>query len=106
MGFTIGCHHPIMHNSHPSFPHAEGKYLPPALRAAAAAAAAATPGAAESAADERLMRRVRGLLNRISESSLPKVAAELAALFATEGRRTVCHAINAELLSVRRSAFI
>ena len=74
---------------------AEGKYLPPALRAAAAAAAG---GGGD---EERLVRRVRGLLNRMTESSLPKVAAEVVALFPTEGRRTVCHAVNAELLAVR-----
>ena len=67
--------------------------MPPALRARA--------GAEDAAGEERLLRRVRGLLNRLAESNVQKVAADVVALFPTEGRRTVCRAVSEELLAVR-----
>ena len=69
-----------------------GAYVPPALRAKADSAIAAER--------DRLLRRVRGLLNRLAESNLQRVAADVVALFPAEGRRTVCRAVSDELLAV------
>ena len=66
--------------------------MPPALRGKA--------DAATDADADRLLRRVRGLLNRLAESNLQRVAADVVALFPAEGRRTVCRAVSDELLAV------
>ena len=66
--------------------------MPPALRARA--------DSDTTAGEERLLRRVRGLLNRLAEGNVQKVAADVVALFPAEGRRTVCRAVSEELLAV------
>lgn len=71
--------------------------MPPALRGKADAATAAE--------EDRLLRRVRGLLNRLAESNLQKVAADVVALFPVEGRRAVCRAVSDELLAVSTATF-
>jgi hypothetical protein len=49
---------------------------------------------------ERLARRVRGLLNRLAESNLAAVVADVAQLYLEEGRRPVSEAFIAELVGV------
>ncbi|KAL1512390.1 hypothetical protein AB1Y20_005648 [Prymnesium parvum] len=56
-----------------------GKYVPPALRAAKAGEAAAL--------SEAVRRRLRGLLNRLSEHNLVAVSGEMAELFAASSSR-------------------
>ena len=63
------------------------RYVPPAARRAAAAAAAASAGAAQGE-EERVARRVRGLLNRIAESNLQGIVGQLAELFQVGGQAT------------------
>ena len=48
-----------------------GKYVPPAIRRAQLVAAGAAGGARVE--DERIIRRVRGLLNRLAETNLPGI---------------------------------
>ena len=69
------------------------RYLPPAARAAASAQVAAGQMS-------QLQRRVRGLLNRMSDSNLPGIVADVLQLAEREGERAVAEAITAELLQV------
>eukprot|EP00887_Chlorella_sp_A99_P005712 scaffold1.g5712.t1 len=71
---------------------APGRYVPPAARRTAAAAAA------DGEDEERVARRVRGLLNRIAESNLQGIVGQLAELYQEE-RRAVSDAVCAELLA-------
>lgn len=64
--------------------------MPPALRGRKS-------GSGDAA---KLQARVRGLLNRLAESNLPGIAAEVAQLMADEGRLAVTQAVCDELLSV------
>lgn len=68
------------------------KYVPPAARAAAQAAAGGM---------SQLQRRVRGLLNRMSDSNLPGIVADVLQLAEQEGERAIADAVTAELLQVR-----
>jgi len=76
---------------------AASKYVPPAMRAAAAAAAAAAGGDPElpSAA---IMRRLRGLLNRMSEQNIEGVSAEVAELFGQSSQRLLAKALTASIM--------
>lgn len=76
------------------------------MRAAEAAAAAAAAGGASGSAntDERVARRVRGLLNRMGEGNLHQIAAEMVDLARHEGRRPVLDAVTSELLQVSPGA--
>ncbi|KAL3133156.1 hypothetical protein ABBQ38_007050 [Trebouxia sp. C0009 RCD-2024] len=65
------------------------RYLPPAARAAAQVAGGQT---------SQLQRRVRGLLNRMSDSNLPGVVADVLQLAEQEGERAIAEAVTAELL--------
>lgn len=67
-----------------------GKYVPPGARSAS------LPGGAQ----DRLARRVRGLLNRVSEGNLAGVVGEVTELHQQESRRAVTEAICSELLQV------
>ena len=87
-------------------PH-HGTYVPPAVRHARMAAAAAS-APAKSASDahrsadieeQRLVRRIRGLLNRLAETNLQGIVAELAALYESEGRSSVGKIVANELLA-------
>ncbi|KAF8061907.1 MRF1 [Scenedesmus sp. PABB004] len=71
------------------------KYVPPALRRAQEAAAAAGGGGLAPA----VQRRVTGLLNRLAESNLQGIVAELLVLYQSEGRRWVGDAVSAGLLA-------
>ena len=48
----------------------------------------------------QLQRRVRGLLNRMSDSNLPGIVADVLQLAEREGERAIAEAITAELLQV------
>ena len=65
------------------------KYVPPAARAAAAAA---------SDKASQVQRRVRGLLNRMSDSNLPGIVSDVLQLTEQEGERTIADAVTSELL--------
>ena len=69
------------------------RYLPPAARAAASAQMAAGQMS-------QLQRRVRGLLNRMSDSNLPGIVADVLQLAELEGERAIAETITAELLQV------
>jgi nucleolar MIF4G domain-containing protein 1 len=75
-------------------PAPSGRYVPPAARGVALVAPA------DDAADERLVRRVRGLLNRLGEANAAAVTAEAAGLL-REGhtRRAVGSAAVSEVVS-------
>ena len=89
----------------------KGQYLPPAARAAAAAAAAATAAAAKkgesnvdaaAAADDEgaaVLRRVRGLLNRLAEANLRGVSRDIATLHSSSPPALVREALCSELVS-------
>ena len=72
------------------------------MRAAEAAAAAAAAGSTSqpSETDERVVRRVRGLVNRTGEGNLHQIAADLVDLAGHEGRKPVLDAVTAVLLQV------
>ena len=46
----------------------------------------------------QLQRRVRGLLNRMSDSNLPGIVADVLSLAEQEGERAIADAVTAELL--------
>ena len=48
----------------------------------------------------QLQRRVRGLLNRMSDSNLPGIVADVMQLAELEGERAIADTITAELLQV------
>ena len=48
----------------------------------------------------QLQRRVRGLLNRMSDSNLPGIVADVLQLAEQEGERAIAETITAELLQV------
>ena len=48
----------------------------------------------------QLQRRVRGLLNRMSDSNLPGIVADVLQLAELEGERAIADTITAELLQV------
>lgn len=52
----------------------------------------------------KLQARVRGLLNRLAESNLPGIAADIARLMEQGGRLAVTQAMVDELLSVSADA--
>ena len=68
------------------------RYVPPAARAA-------VPNAAGQSS--QLERHVRGLLNRMSDSNLPGIVADVLGLAEQEGERAVADTITAELLQVQ-----
>lgn len=67
-----------------------GAYVPPALRAKADAG---------QGGDARLLQQVRGLLNRLAESNMQGIAAQVVDLMDQDGRRVVSDNVTAELLS-------
>ncbi len=67
------------------------RYVPPAARAAAQSATGQT---------SQLQRRVRGLLNRMSDRNLPGIVADVLQLAEQEGERAISDAVTAELLQV------
>ena len=96
----------------PRTPQTGGQYLPPAARAAAAAAAAAearkkggetngsaAAAAAGSAEGAAVLRRVRGLLNRLAEVNLRGVSGDVASLCASSPPALVREALCAELVA-------
>ena len=71
-----------------------GRYVPPALRAAAAG------GQPELSAEEQAVtRRIRGLLNRLSEANLQGIVGDLLDLYQEQGRRLVVGTVSSELLN-------
>ncbi|XP_062233086.1 uncharacterized protein LOC133930450 [Phragmites australis] len=68
----------------------KGKYVPPSLRSA-------TNSESEEIAQMR--RRVRGLLNRLSESNVESTTQEIAALFLSVPRSVGSQIIGDELLA-------
>jgi len=77
---------------------AAGRYVPPAARARAAAAAAVS-GGGSSASQERLIRALRGLLNRIGDANAQAVTQEIADLPSVTGvsRHALCLAVAREV---------
>lgn len=65
--------------------------MPPAARAA--------PQNPEGQISQ-LQRRVRGLLNRMSDSNLPGIVADVLQLAESEGERAIADVVTAELLQV------
>ena len=51
----------------------------------------------------QLQRRVRGLLNRMSDSNLPGIVADVLQLAEQEGERAIADAVTAELLQACHS---
>ncbi len=72
---------------------AASKYIPPALRRAQQEQG--TVDKAETA----VMRKVRGLINRMTESNLEGIVAELAVLYRNEGRSYVSTSLSSELIT-------
>ncbi|KAF0925641.1 hypothetical protein E2562_017216 [Oryza meyeriana var. granulata] len=68
----------------------KAKYLPPSLRATSNT---------ESEEISQMHRRVRGLLNRLSESNVESITREIAALFRSVPRNTGCQVIGDEVLA-------
>ncbi|KAG8067174.1 hypothetical protein GUJ93_ZPchr0005g14440 [Zizania palustris] len=66
------------------------KYVPPSLRATSNS---------ESEEISQMRRRVRGLLNRLSESNVESITQEIAALFRSVPRNTGCQVIGDEVLA-------
>jgi len=60
-----------------------GRYIPPAARQQAAAAAASGTD------DERVIRRVHGLLNRLAEANMQGIVTDVSELYTSSGRRLV-----------------
>ena len=48
----------------------------------------------------QLQRRMRGLLNRMSDSNLPGIVADVLQLAGQEGERAIADTVTAELLQV------
>jgi hypothetical protein len=65
---------------------------------------AAQRGRAAVGDGARLQARVRGLLNRLAESNLPGIAADIARLMEQGGRLAVTQAMVDELLNVSAAA--
>ena len=63
---------------------ASGKYIPPRLRQKMLEASAESNAANPSSAE--LLRKIRGLLNRVSEGNMARVTTELQGYFATFSR--------------------
>ncbi|XP_052155498.1 uncharacterized protein LOC127773471 [Oryza glaberrima] len=68
----------------------KAKYVPPSLRATSNS---------ESEEIAQIRRRVRGLLNRLSESNVESITQEIAALFSSVPRSTGCQVIGDEVLA-------
>ncbi|XP_006654040.2 nucleolar MIF4G domain-containing protein 1 [Oryza brachyantha] len=66
------------------------KYVPPSLRATSNL---------ESEEISQMRRRVRGLLNRLSESNVESITQEIAAIFRSIPRNTGCQVIGDEVLA-------
>ena len=89
---TIPCSHFFAQGPHLyAAATSQQRYVPPAARTAA-------QGIGQLG---QLERRVRGLLNRMSDSNLPGIAADVVMLAEQEGERAVADAITAELLQVQ-----
>ena len=76
-------------------------YIPPALRRSKMAATS-NIGDTNCNGDfenERVMRRIRGLLNRLAETNMQGIIEELVELYQSEGRSFVSKTIASELLS-------
>uniref|UniRef100_A0A0E0KYF9 MI domain-containing protein n=1 Tax=Oryza punctata TaxID=4537 RepID=A0A0E0KYF9_ORYPU len=68
----------------------KAKYVPPSLRATSNS---------ESEEIAQIRRRVRGLLNRLSESNVESITQEITALFSSVPRSTGCQVIGDEVLA-------
>ncbi|RLN00872.1 nucleolar MIF4G domain-containing protein 1 isoform X2 [Panicum miliaceum] len=68
----------------------KGKYVPPSLRASSNS---------ESEEIAHMRRRVRGLLNRLSESNVESITQEIATLFRSVPRSVGCQVIGDEVLA-------
>jgi len=68
----------------------KGKYVPPSLRASSNS---------ESEEIAQMRRRVRGLLNRLSESNVESITQEIATLFRSIPRSVGCQIIGDEVLA-------
>ena len=66
------------------------RYVPPAART----------GADAGGQLSQLQRRVRGLLNRLSDSNLASIVADVIQLAEVEGERAIANTVTAELLQV------
>lgn len=53
-----------------------------------------------SSQSQALPRKVRGLLNKVTESSLQPIAAEIVRLWTHEGRSTVANTLVEEIIKV------
>ena len=86
---------------------APAKYIPPAARKAAAAAAAAAAASSSSSASAEVedaasaasARRIRGLLNRLSEQNLNSISTEIAELMRQGRSRVLCAALTKAVLN-------
>ncbi|MQM18186.1 hypothetical protein Taro_051171 [Colocasia esculenta] len=67
-----------------------GKYVAPHLR---------SHSSNESEEVSQMRRRVRGLLNRLSESNVESITQEIAAIYQSMDRNTACQVVSAEILS-------
>ncbi|CAK9865911.1 unnamed protein product [Sphagnum jensenii] len=67
----------------------EVKYIPPHLR---------EKMSNESEELVRIQRRVRGLLNRLSEANVESIASEISSLFQVYGRRSVTEIVTTEII--------
>ena len=77
----------------------DGKYVPPAARSfAPAAGGSAARALLESSVSDATMRRMRGLLNKLTEQTIAGVSVELATLFAGGRSRELCAAFTKALL--------
>jgi len=72
----------------------EGRYVPPALRRARQDQQTNAEG--ESAA---VLRKVRGLINRMTESNLEGIVGDLATMYRNEGRSWVSTSLSKELIT-------
>lgn len=67
------------------------KYVPPALRGLT------TQDGGESS--QRVVRQIRGLLNRMAESNMVRIVEQISTLYQNEGRSLVSNAVASELIS-------
>ncbi|CAI7728429.1 unnamed protein product [Closterium sp. NIES-53] len=79
-----------------------GKYVPPHLRRAAAAGGA---GDEDDAAErQRVIRRLKGLLNRLSESNVDAISADVSTLFQLHKRSLVAALVTDEVITACTNA--
>ena len=76
------------------------KYIPPALRHAQQEQNAKARGGADGDAESlAVLRKVRGLINRMTESNLEGIVTDLATMYRNEGRSYVSTSLSKELIT-------